>query len=422
MFLAGSAITAGFIMAGKSFADFGDRIMKMSQRTGIGAEELSKLDYAAALSGTSLEGLETAVRRMHRTIYDAEKTMGTARYSLDQIGVSVEDLKKLSPEDRFFAIAEGLANVRDKGRQAALAQEIFGRSGTEMLPMLENGAAGLREMMNEAETFGYVLTEKAGKGAVKLKDDIERLSRSFQALRLQIGEEAMPYMERFAGKALDIIKVLNEMDPELRGNAIRFVMGAGAALTLTGALVYTGATIKAITILSATATPVIKGMGMALSGASLGAAALAGGLKSVVLLGWAVAEIVYRIASALGMLTFGALKHAPGAPEWVELLEKDYARGWTEGPTSQAVQKLIGFSPVQMLKDFREGMQTDPAGLEDLRKDGLGLWDDMIPGYKHMADSSAVIGERREVHIHAQFEKSEEVFTSLLTAMGPEYE
>ena len=68
---------------------------------------------------------------------EAAKGSDHARDTLFQLGLSMADLRKLSPEDQFTLIADRLSKVENTTRRAALAMEIFGRGGTELLPMLE---------------------------------------------------------------------------------------------------------------------------------------------------------------------------------------------------------------------------------------------------------------------------------------------
>src|SRR5690606_31984009 len=69
----GAGLVGTFLKAADSFAKAGDRLDKMSKRTGVSVEALSALDFAASQSGTSLEAVEKAVRGMSRNLVDAER-------------------------------------------------------------------------------------------------------------------------------------------------------------------------------------------------------------------------------------------------------------------------------------------------------------------------------------------------------------
>ena len=79
---------------------------------------------------------------MASTVFDAGLGLKTATDSLDALGISIASLEGLSPEQQFQAFANALAGVEDASTRAALAQDIFGRSGTELLPLFHPGRAG----------------------------------------------------------------------------------------------------------------------------------------------------------------------------------------------------------------------------------------------------------------------------------------
>ena len=158
----GAAMIAPLGVAAKSFADLGSRMWDMSRRTGVSVEALSVLGYAAEQSGAGTEALEKGIRRMQRTIYDAGRDLSTATDSLADLGLTFQDVEGLSPEAQFRLLAERLDGIEDPTRKAAVAMTIFGRSGTELLPMLEGGAAGIAAYEAQSRSLGLVMgTEDA---------------------------------------------------------------------------------------------------------------------------------------------------------------------------------------------------------------------------------------------------------------------
>ena len=111
----------------KAYAELGDQIHKMSLRTGFATETLSALNHAAQLSGTTLDNFDGIVKKMFRSIYDANRGLAETQEAFTDIGLSAAQLEGLSPEDTFLTIAGALAQVEDHGKKAALAQILFGR-------------------------------------------------------------------------------------------------------------------------------------------------------------------------------------------------------------------------------------------------------------------------------------------------------
>ena len=143
---AGTVIVGSMVGVTFQWAKAGDEVQKLSEKTGFSTESLSELRHAAELSGTSLQGLESGIKVMQRSLYDASQGLSTATDALDSLGLSYEELASLSPEEQFKAITNALADVEDESLKSALAQKVFGRAGTDLLPMLAQGSQGLADM------------------------------------------------------------------------------------------------------------------------------------------------------------------------------------------------------------------------------------------------------------------------------------
>lgn len=124
----------------KQSLDFADNLTKMSDRTGIGAVALQRLDAVAKASGNTLEQVAGAVNRFQRDL-----ASGKADDKIRALGLSVQELKALSPDEQFFAIARAIKQIEDPAQQARVAMELFGRAGAEMLPTLKADVDGLKD-------------------------------------------------------------------------------------------------------------------------------------------------------------------------------------------------------------------------------------------------------------------------------------
>ena len=107
-----------------SFADYGDTIAKMSQRTGTAAQSLSEFDYIAGQCGTSLDTFETAIKTMEKTLAGAASGAAEAQKKLANIGVALYDIQWKSPDQQFRTIAEAIASLPDPSQRAAAARNV----------------------------------------------------------------------------------------------------------------------------------------------------------------------------------------------------------------------------------------------------------------------------------------------------------
>ena len=226
----GSAIVAPFVASVKHFAGFGDELDKMSQRTGIAAPALAELGFAAEQSGTDLNKVENAVRKMQKTIGDADRGLSTAVDALDALGLSAAQLEGMTPEDQFQAIADRVGAIEDPTKKAAAAMEVFGsRTGTALLPMLD----GLSDLRQEAQDLGIVPTEKAVKDAAKVTDAINRIKRSVAGAAFEIGASLADSVLTFAATAQKVVVNIGTWARENAG-LLKTIAAVGAALVAAG--------------------------------------------------------------------------------------------------------------------------------------------------------------------------------------------
>jgi len=205
---AGTAAIGMGVASVKSFAETGDQLQKLAIKTGFSTEALSELKYAADLSGSSIEGIQTSVRKMQMTIVDAGDGMSTATDAFDKLGLSIEDISKMTPEEQFSAITSALADITDPTQKAALSMDIFGKSGTDLLPMLEGGAEGLNAMRQEAKDLGLVMSQEDADAAAEFNDSLTKIQGAFSGLMNQIARGVLPALKPLITAFQDLITAL----------------------------------------------------------------------------------------------------------------------------------------------------------------------------------------------------------------------
>jgi hypothetical protein len=205
--LAASApIAAGFGAAARVFTQAGDELAKMSTRTGLSVESLSELKYAADQSGTSLGDVEKATKKMQLGILDAARGSGTLYEALGFLGINLNELERLTPEQQFLKLSRAVADVEDPTLKAALAQKVFGKSGTALLPMLADGSTGLDSLRQRAHDLGLTMDTETANAAVDLGDNIDDLKKQVMQMAIEIGAAVAGPLTEFAKTAQGILK------------------------------------------------------------------------------------------------------------------------------------------------------------------------------------------------------------------------
>jgi hypothetical protein len=252
----GSAALGGILALSARFAGLGDELSKAHDRTGIAASSLSELGYAAAQSGSDLATVEKSISKMQRGIIEASEGSKMIAESFGALGLSVEKLKQLSPEDQFLAVGKAIAKIQDPTERAARAMQIFGRSGTQLLPMLISDIEALRK---EARDLGVVISDDDAINATNLGDAFDRVKKSLGGIATQLGASvAKPFtaiantLATIIGRVSAWVAIHRDIVQTVAAVAAGFVV-AGTIITGVGiALIGLGATIASIgTIASA---------------------------------------------------------------------------------------------------------------------------------------------------------------------------
>jgi TP901 family phage tail tape measure protein len=192
----GQIMTAMLVAAATAFAvkmnqiiRSADEMGKMAQSLGMTAEELSKLKYAAELSGVSVEELRTAFARLNKNAFENIKTF-------QSLGVSVKDSQGAmrSNYEILGDLAERFKNMSDGIGKAAAAQLIFGKTGANLIPLLNQGRDGLKQLGDEAERLGIVIDTKTAKSAELFNDNMLRLSKATEGAFISIGSKLIPVL------------------------------------------------------------------------------------------------------------------------------------------------------------------------------------------------------------------------------------
>jgi len=306
MSLAGAAIVTPLLASAKSFSDVGDALDKMSARTGISVEALSEIGFAADQSGTSLDDVETAVRKMQKTIAASAGGSKQAIAALAELGLTAEQLLQLSPEDQFTAISKRLSEISDPALRAAATMAVFGKSGTALSPLIGD----LQELRAEARALGFTMSSDDAKAAAALNDAFGRVKTAIQTVANAIGAGLSPLLIDVSGQIVAVLGDIRRWINENKGLIV-------SALKIGAAVVVAGTALIGLGVALATAGSIIGGIVSGITGvisaisatitviASLGPilAAAASGIAAVFAAIITPAGIV--IALLIGLATYG---------------------------------------------------------------------------------------------------------------------
>ncbi len=185
--------------------DAADRIQKLAIQTGATTEFLSEMRGVAQLAGVEFEKFAGSIPKMQRAI--AEANDGTAEYAdaFDKLGINVSEFVNLSPDEQFRTLADRISGISNPAERANIAMSIFGRTGADLLPVLDGGAEGLDKMRQEAHNMGLTLSRDAVDGAAAANDSMTTLKNSIGALGTDFALKMAPFITQVANGLRQVI-------------------------------------------------------------------------------------------------------------------------------------------------------------------------------------------------------------------------
>lgn len=152
-----------------------DALGDAAARAGLATSEFSRLAFAADASDVSMTALETGMRQLRKTLSEASSGSAQAEQAFARLGLKSAELVGLPLNNQLGLIADQFRRVVDPADRTRIAIELFGRSGTELIPMLQKGSEGIAELREEADRLGITMKDGAAAGVAALDDALKRL-------------------------------------------------------------------------------------------------------------------------------------------------------------------------------------------------------------------------------------------------------
>ena len=157
--------------------DLADSFNKLSQKTGIAVEDLSRLKYAANLADVSTEGLAGGIKKLNVNISAAANGSKEQAAVFKALGINIKDAagNVLGADKVFAQIADRFSESADGANKTAVAVALLSKNGADLIPLLNSGAAGLKDMGDEAKKLGIVMSADFAKNAEEFKDNLTKI-------------------------------------------------------------------------------------------------------------------------------------------------------------------------------------------------------------------------------------------------------
>lgn len=228
----------------KDLAGVAEEITNLSKQTGVTVAGVQALRLASDQSGISLEAMAGAIKKMQLNLVtaDADKL----EESLGFLNLKFNDIANLKPEEQFFEIGNEIAKIQDPMQRTAMAVDLFGKSGTDVLAIFGDGATTLQEWTKKAEEMGVMLDSKTIEAALKADDAFDNFDATVKGIVQTVAVDFLPVITQMVEEIKPVIQNVISWMKENKELTIQIgkwtlaVLAVGAALgpliTVVGAL------------------------------------------------------------------------------------------------------------------------------------------------------------------------------------------
>ena len=240
-------VFAGVLAAGaftrfiKGAIDSADSFGKLEDQTGIAANTLQAYVNAGKLAGIEQATIDKGLRRLSQSMREADQGVATYSDSFNALGLSVRDSEGnlKSNEQVLGEIADRFADMPDGATKAALAMEIFGRSGASMINMLNGGSAAIKEL-------NYEVSDNFAQNAEFFNDQIALLTIKFDGFRKQLTDALLPTLNNLLKMFSEIFSADQDFDAFFKGVEVGLKIISSSVFTVVAGFRFLATTISSI--------------------------------------------------------------------------------------------------------------------------------------------------------------------------------
>jgi lambda family phage tail tape measure protein len=218
--------------AREELASYGETVEKISKQTGLSTDDVQKFGFAAKTVGVETKDAAEALSDLTKAQNEAQHGNKDAAAAFAAVGISLKSLKSASPEDLLGRVADAFAKSADGAGKAAVANELFGTQGKNLIPLLDQGSARLRELGATATDVGAVLSGKTIAQLSALQEQLELSHAKMEAMTLAAKTALLPTIINLTNALSDNVALKPLLNDFYTGVAVIMKSAASAVATL----------------------------------------------------------------------------------------------------------------------------------------------------------------------------------------------
>ena len=161
-----AAAVAKIVEFGEEVFNASVNVERMSQKTGLSAGMLSTFAKAAEESGVSTEQMNNSLGKLATNITEFQQGSTKAAAAFKALNLTQSDFKGLSPDQAVKLVTDRLGSMSNGLQKAAIAQQLMGRGGQSLIPVLNALAGqGFDVVTKAAQRTGQYMTDEMASDA-----------------------------------------------------------------------------------------------------------------------------------------------------------------------------------------------------------------------------------------------------------------
>lgn len=176
----------------------------LAARLDTTTNKLAAMQMQAQASGVENDALATSLQRMAVNIAKAEQGAKTQTEALARLGLTTKDLAGLSTDEQYARIADAMQGMQSATQRALVAQELFGKSGVALVPILMQGSEGLRAAEQQALALGVALNQVDAEKVDAAGDAMGMVGKAVEGVGNRIAVALSPYITQASNDFVDM--------------------------------------------------------------------------------------------------------------------------------------------------------------------------------------------------------------------------
>lgn len=179
----------------------------LSKKIGVSVENLSRLEIAATTSGVSMQGLATGLKFLSRNMVEAAQGGEAQAAAFASIGIAVTDAsgRLRDTNEVLLDAVDVFSRMAPSAQKTAVAMEIFGKAGAELLPFLDAGREGLLEFQQINDKLGLTITSTTSAALDGVGDSLDILGKVGEGVAQQFAAGLAPALEEVTSGLVDLV-------------------------------------------------------------------------------------------------------------------------------------------------------------------------------------------------------------------------